>query len=304
MKKSELKVISLSLAEVVLMLFFLILLVLAGKQKEFDYEKKELLQQNNRLIAQKQALEAQLSAIIAALDVEPDDSADQVLVAISMLDFIPGPNKNKLASLAAKIKAYQEMVAGLRHLSAQTDKPFSVLLKEMETAQLSREKSEKIITQLNHDIEQLETTIDKQSKKCEAVALAARDMKNINKGLADQLELCSNGEGYPPCWRDSEGHIQYMYDIYIGSQGLSVHGVWPTERNEEMEHYKYAIKISDKTINVQQFLSATTDIFQASQQNQCRHFVRIYGEKSAMNADMFTYYQQIQNHFYHLNNIR
>jgi len=305
MKKSDLKVLSISLAEVVLMLFFLVLLALAAREKTHNNEMHDMREEQKRMMAEMEKIRMELNEFMAVLPDEPDyDRADTVLVSMSRIDYIPQAARDNLEGMAEKIRAYREMINRLRQVARRNGQSVSELITVMKNFRTGRSSHERQIRELEQRVATLQQILANSGSSTQGCELENRDLKNINRELAQQLATCSNGEGFPPCWRSAGGDIQYMYDIYIGNNGLSVHRAWPLERETEMNTFTGAERIAETTVDIEKFLAVTRDVFAKSQKQQCRYFVRIHGEKSAMNARMFTYYQEIQNHFYHLNLIR
>ncbi len=305
MKKSEIKVISISLAEVVLLLFFLVLLALAAREKNHENQIDQMRNEQQRMMAEMEMWKREIKEFLAIMPVEPRrDSADTVLVSLSRLYFVPSPARDNLKDMAEKIRAYRKMMAGLQQIAMRQGESIPELMTALNNMKQDRNGCQAKIHKLEQKVADLLHIIENSGNNAQACALENRDLKNINRELAEKVEKCSNGEGFPPCWRSADGDIQYMYDIYIGHNGLSVHRAWPAKREVEMQSFARAEMIVDRTVDIKDFLAATRDIFSRSEEKQCRHFVRIYGEKSAMNARMFTYYQEIQNHFYHLDAIR
>jgi hypothetical protein len=287
MNSPRLQVISISLAEVVLLLFFILLLLLADMERKYDRERSlaaEKLQTVQNVADQaRRQVAAMRNAVTRA-----GSAGDPAAALASMADSsaLPRAARTKFKTMAQQARADRKKAADPSETARQ------LAACRSENRETSRE---------NNRLSELAARTEHERRLAEKTA---KDATGINRELAAKLSECSSGEGYPPCWRGDDGKIQYMFDVYLADNGITVKRAWPGERDGDMTRFPEAEKLAGRTVRLEEFLDATAAVFAWSDQHVCRHFIRTYGDKSAMNATMFTEYHGVQNHFYHLNEIR
>lgn len=124
------------------------------------------------------------------------------------------------------------------------------------------------------------------------------NLRGQNQNMRTRLNNLGNGLVYPPCWANPEtGTIEYVYNVTIEEDSLTVEAAWPSSRDPYVDrspHIRNAL--GSYAIN-REFIIATQRLFEESRTLDCRHFVRIYDNaisKDAFKAQLLT----VENHFY------
>jgi len=288
-------VLNTSITEIILLLFFLLLLLLAYTIIERNREQAEQDAMISRLAGEKSAAESQLkeltdrvNRILSALPTKDSEKVQQVLVAISRLDFELAANQEKLTTLQGQIRAYETLA--VKHKQGLPLDKF----RDQELTDLGR------LAQCTNAQKEMANLTSELSKARESRLLTERDASQRIREALDKVRRCGGkGEEFVACWRDGNGSIQYMFNLTLNESGIEVQRAWPDERVEEMARFSEATGLVGKTVNLEQFLQSTSAPFESSKVQTCRHFVRVYGKRSEMNPSRFRDYRGVQDHFYH-----
>ena len=116
-----------------------------------------------------------------------------------------------------------------------------------------------------------------------------KDLKDL-KGQVAFLQNRLNAHGgrdYPPCWgEEKSGKIQFLFDIEITDNGLTVKKAWPSERKDDAIKLPGINKfLTDVTFqSLSDFKKDASPIYQWSHTRdpECRHYV--YIKSMATNA--------------------
>jgi len=116
--------------------------------------------------------------------------------------------------------------------------------------------------------------------------------------LQSQQKGLGKGASYPPCWINPETlKPDYVFDIDMLDGGLRVRDAAPAHRRDEVAALPLAALTFEAVLSPGQFLTATRPLFQQSERDNCRHFVRVFDAtsvKSTYKQDLLT----VESHFY------
>jgi len=142
------------------------------------------------------------------------------------------------------------------------------------------------------------------SDKVKGLAKSVTDIKGRNAHLVSRLDTSGNGLDHQPCWADSKGRIQYIFNIVINETNIRIVPGWPQSRANEAKQDFRITKIPGKYTSNSEMWRATQDLFNESEEKNCRHFVRIYDHSISKNV-FKSYLTGIESHFYkYLSNAR
>lgn len=140
----------------------------------------------------------------------------------------------------------------------------------------------------------------------EEAAQLARELANCRGQLKHCVRVTGapKGYGFPPCWLDAAGQIQYLLNVEIRPDGIRVERAWPTERDDDARRLPGLTATLDAgTQTLDQFKSNTHGIFEVSRRSnpECRHYVVIRRAPSLRDIDQFNRLRLgIEDHFYKL----
>ena len=127
-------------------------------------------------------------------------------------------------------------------------------------------------------------------------------MGRVDKALAKavkQLQGKGRGLQYPSCFETPDGKTQFVFDIVFDESSVRLTPL-PVPGNEERwTRLKFDQITTGKAIPVKQYLDETRPVFNWSEANACRFFVRIEDHTQAMNKSQYKVMKRyIEYHFY------
>lgn len=270
-------VLGLTLAEVALLIIFVVMLLLV-----IGFERRD------RVIAQLRERQRVL---------------DQVAPSGSSVEL-------------AKLQADLQKLASLREIAQSAghewDEDFMELIKSV----AATPRNGKVIDAaraLQERERALQRAIEKLSRVggvSDANALAkevvdqAASMNNL-RGQTEYLkqELAKVGKGgvLPPCWVTPDGKIDYLLDVVLDSRGLRVRESYPVSRQAERNLLPMPKLNASRIYSQSEFRAATAGVFAWSsrQDPECRFYVTIYDTTGAHEKLLYKQLMEtVEGHFY------
>ncbi len=295
-----------TLTELILMLFFLLLLISAFMSAEKESIITKVEKENARIVEEnldlqlKNKISKSLSEdMISSLlhfkhgEDKEDEKAKQVFKELS--------NQTKLIAENKKLKRQVEMYEVNEKL-LKMDEAFKVqlsrkesLLKSIEDLNSSEDlqalftKLEKLDKELKYE-KSKEDRLELENKKlAELLKTFSKMSKNellyaqdILKGQVSYLTRRLNmggGNELPPCWANQKsGKAEYIFTVTIGEKALKVKPRWPKYRAKEMKKYKISPKLYRQEVSVDKFLELTKNVYKDADKNECKHYLYLYDE--------------------------
>jgi len=313
-----------TLTEIILMLFFLLLLISAfisvqksSEISKIEEEKMRVVRENNALkhyAEISKSLSEQMIDAMLRFKFGDDNEANtqQIFKELSNQTRLIAENE----ALKTELEAYQQNVkllemdeafkiklsrkeALLKKLeSIKTLEDMKALFKEFEDAQMELDKSnvrEKELIATNQKLEKLLKEVSSMS--AEELAYAQEILKGQVSYLTRRLNQ-SGGNELPPCWANVKtGKAEYLFSVIIGENGLRVKPRWPKYRTKEMKKYGSLRALYTKEISVKRFLQLTKPIYKDADKNECKHYLYLFDKATTKDG-----YKQkrfaLENYFY------
>jgi len=120
-----------------------------------------------------------------------------------------------------------------------------------------------------------------------------------------QLQTLGRGTEWPACWADAAGKPEYIFDVALTSQSLFVKDTVPPHRRESFAALPVAGIPLGVDLTLAAFRDATRPLFQWSEKEHCRFFVRVFDttgptEKATYKLHLRT----VGEHFYYYEELR
>ena len=125
------------------------------------------------------------------------------------------------------------------------------------------------IKELKEDKSQLESKL-KEYEKLGDCELAVNEAKSREKNLRRRC-----GNDWPACWSDSEGRQEFIYAVTLNENDLTVEGIWPSHRNDDIEFIPNAKALPSNSMSLSDFGKNAEPILNWSKEKECRHYVKI-----------------------------
>jgi uncharacterized coiled-coil protein SlyX len=262
-------VLGLTMAEVVILIIFCLLLLLANiigkKNDEIKDLKVEILQKEKQLVIlnENPNLATDLQKLYRVLDTDSFDDAFKELILIQ--------EKNK--SLVAELKGLQEKMKDMQE--------FEEVLRENDLAldqAVNIVKSVQKIKENSPDFLPDQEAIRELPKKIARLEAEITTKHNRMAYLQNKLERVGKGTEKPACWATPLGRSEYIFDMALTSNGIIIHNNdLPHRAIEQAELPLDSIGFS-KELNNQRFRVDTQALYDWSNKNECRFFVKIFDQ--------------------------
>ena len=125
------------------------------------------------------------------------------------------------------------------------------------------------IKELKQDKSQLESKL-KEFEKLGDCELAVNEAKSREKNLRRRC-----GNDWPACWSDSEGRQEFIFAVTLNENDLTVEGIWPSHRNDDIEFIPNAKALPSNSMSLSDFEKNAEPILNWSKEKECRHYVKI-----------------------------
>ena len=238
-----------TLAEVAILLFFLLLFVAVSQIREVESE------------AQRSAAEAE------KLKERISDIRDLSEAEIKKL--MKGARKQKkIAKLQEKVSNLKSEASGLDSLIQMSEEYDDDEFKELVREASQSVGQEQKIDQLTERLEDAQSALDSTEG-------ALKDYRAQSINLTRRLREA--GQGYPPCWAEEDGSPQYIYTVQLLGDSLSVQPNWPSSREDDVQDVDGALELAGSRVSRGKFAELAGPVLAWSERQdpECRHFVVI-----------------------------
>lgn len=238
--------VSMSLTELAFIVVFIVLLLFAVTRNETEArqeEHSEVIAQKSELIESHERFRKEVFEA-APKDVRDDDDL---------------------------VRLVREEVPALRERNRE-------LTSELREAEARADVSER-------KLEHLQATPDEKTA-AEAIAQCEEDLEDCGEERVKLQGQMANltgrgGIDYPPCWPDPtspRGRPEYIYNIFISDDEVSVEPGWPLHRTDDVDEIPGARALAAASLTLQEFSARAEPVLEWSkrQNPECRHYVRIY----------------------------
>lgn len=287
-RKTSDNLITLSLTEAAFILVFAVLLLIGSKLLLVVQDEQKCASTLSQCAIERRACQGESAAcksLLAKVVAKPDD----ILTTLVDQERLRLEN----AELKTKVEAALRELDGLIYLQEKLPKDPARLHTALEL--LTGFEAEK------------GASLDGEGarKRGEEAARASKDLQNCRGQLKNcTAKLGPRGYGHPPCWTDSSGGIQYIFDVELRTDGVAVTARWPAERGEDARALAGAVELgSGAVMRLEEFRARTASIFAASRAAtpECRHYVRLLRSPALKDIDLFNRLRLgVEDHFYKL----
>lgn len=238
-----------TLAEVSILLFFLLLFVAVSQIREVESE------------ARRSAAEA-----------------DSLRTYVSKAQNLSEEERKKLmegAKKEKKIEKLQEKVSDLKSQERGLDSiiQMSEEYDDDEFRELVRKASQNVGQE--QEIDQLTERLEETQSALDSAESDLKDYRAQSINLTRRLKEA--GQGYPPCWADEDGNPEYIYTVQLLGDSLSVQPNWPPSREDDVQNVNGALELAGSRVSRSKFAELASPVLAWSERQdpECRHFVVI-----------------------------
>jgi len=295
-----------TLTELILMLFFLLLLISAFMSAEkssiitqVERENERVVQENLDLKLKNKISKSLSEDMISSLlhfrhgEDKGDEKAKQIFKELS--------NQTKIIAENERLKRQIEMYEVNEKL-LKMDEEFKVQLSRKESLlKLMKDvNSTEDVKKIFSRLETLEKTLKKEDDELKLLSVENKKLaqllkeftnmskdellyaQDILKGQVSYLTRRLNmggGNELPPCWANKKsGKAEYIFSVTIGENALKVEPKWPKYRAKEVRKYRVSKHLYDHNVSVDEFLKLTKVIYKDADKNECKHYLYLFDE--------------------------
>jgi hypothetical protein len=300
--------LGLTLAEVLLLLVFLVMLAFGWRMTTLERDQqiaRAILERENTRLqranadltsalrgvraigASVEALKAADAAIAAAVEINPNNPAEVLERAVATLKRL-GPDTrpdqvkplSEMLTESEKLKTLDRAITLAMQLNP--DDPAEALTRAAE-----------VLTRLGADTKPAEVMPIEQ-----ILALSSQLDRAVSE--RDNLMHTGNGLTYPSCWRTAEGKTEYMLDITIQDAGLILRNATPSRTNDPAMRF-VAGMARNELVTENAFRGGTAELFNYSKGQNCRFYSIVRDDTGSKSKARYKELISIvENHFYFL----
>ncbi len=118
--------------------------------------------------------------------------------------------------------------------------------------------------------------------------------------LKKQIDIAGRGTENPACWADNSGRVEYIYQIALTKDGIVIHDSKLPHRETEQKELRVDDIIYDAPLTIRDFRVATKSLFEWSESNECRFFVKVFDMTGSNEKSKYkTLLRVVGEHFYY-----
>ena len=281
--------LGLTLSEISFIYFIIILLISLSYIKEYQEEKKDIVNENTKLLSDLKSADIRIEELSKSLGLtEEEMERDFLDREMDRKKF-----EEEMKNLRIAKEKYDEILEKQEDLKLDKDnmtpigilEKFSEIKEELEQFGTDNDSVDDKISDLVANASKYDSQIEKLEKDLELAKKETTD----KKGKGDR-------HGPPPCfftisekskWKDKKKE-DFMYNVSINVNNFDLRPVWKTKDSESMKTiwkrlekekdiYKKSFALSRNSfrLNKDQFARFGTIIINHSKENDCNHYVRL-----------------------------
>jgi hypothetical protein len=320
-------ILGLTMAEVMILVLFALLLVWMAGLRDRKNETGELKAKLERLTNENADLQfkaAELLEVNKALASQPDaphnidDLFRELTLAKEETARIQEQLRSRdsvtetLGALGYSIRDEQSATQSIKEIKSKLEIADSVL-RVATMHSKNGAADDEVIAKLG-SLAQIERELSSQGKDISSVAAECGNaltretgcntrLNTLSGRLANaeqQLATSSRGTEKPACWADQTGKPEYIFDIALKSQSIVIRdNALPNRRSEEatlpLENITFGGELRPDA-----FRSQTRALFNWSEKERCRFFVRVFDLTAAFEKDIYKrQLRTVGEHFYY-----
>jgi hypothetical protein len=320
-------ILGLTMAEVMILVLFALLLIWMIGLRDHKHETTELgttlerLKVENAQLQSKAAELLEMKKALASQSGSPpniDDLFRELTLSKEETARLQEQLRSRdlvaetLGALGYPIRDQQSATESIKNIKAKLEIANSVL-RAAKGQSKSAAAEDQIVAKLG-SLAQIERELSSKGKDIGAAASECSDaltretdcntrLNTVSGRLANaeqQLATSSRGTEKPACWADQTGKPEYIFDIALESQSIVIRdNALPNRRSEEASLPLEKITFGSE-LKPEAFRNQTRALFDWSEREKCRFFVRVFDLTAAFEKDIYKrQLRTVGEHFYY-----
>jgi len=288
--------LGMTITELALLLFFILLLTLIYKIDRYT-QSSEQLRNNIRLLVQSKKVRDYLLKEVYSQDARkviqtliPSEACKKSMARLIVTNERLESRNEGLAKDIVKLNEKLK-VAGMSE-SAQSDALAASLAQCKQSQKSIRQFPQRVWIEYDKD----KRLFENLAKHIAEINKNLEKEKSNYKSCTKELYEC---RGFPACWEDGNKKIQYLLRLKIYSDSIQLWRNWPQDRQGEVNQFALLKNIKNsKKLTINEFRALAQPIFEKSKVNECRHYVRITEDQNISMKDFKRNLLVIESYFY------
>jgi len=271
--------LGLTLAEVLLLLLFVVMLALGARMMTMEREQqtaRAIFERENAQLRRANAdltsalhglraigsnvdsLKAADAAVATAVEIDPNNPAEVLVRAVATLKRLGTDTRPD------QVRPLSDMLSDSEKLKA-LDKAIGL------ATQLNPNDPAEALTRAAAVLSRLgaDTTPEEVMPIQQILSMSSKLDRAVSE--RDNLMHTGNGLTYPSCWRTAEGKTEYMFDITIQDGGLIARNATPSRAGDPALQLVAGVA-RNELIGESAFRSGTAELFNYSKGQNCRFY--------------------------------
>lgn len=201
-----------------------------------------------------------------------------LLIIIFILILILQINYVDFEKAKGNLRHYSELEDKLKSIGITLDDipKYWTFLVDIRSQDQMKLKLAEEINKLKREKESLENEITQLRDKRSGLEREIGDLVK-RKTCAEEClpEKGKGGRDSKPCWEDSSGKLQYLFNIEVFDKGYEVTSIYPDSRIDDALLLGLESKFSGNFYTYSAFKNLSNKIYDFSVQNNCRYYVKV-----------------------------
>ncbi len=283
-------VLGLTLAEILLLSIFVLLMLLAPRL--IESERNLRLSEEKLREVQKEQLEAekQLAALKPLIDKLHQGASEKFDINkewVRLKEELAAAKQlledNRALLQAAEDRKKDDVSASSKQIAEQVAEDAKVGQRVRTQARLMFPNSpeERVVLDFTTAAQAGKQFLDKAGAARDALVSAMKCQSELTTCKAQTLNLSRHVGVLPPCWVDDAGKIQFIFDATLREDGIWLKNNHVPGREEEQANLPLGQFEFERGVEAPEFVSAGLRLLQISKERGCRFYVRVSDQTSA-----------------------
>lgn len=294
-------ILGLTLAEISLLLVFVLLLVFGGLLKKAQVDLARQAEAERRAAAAEAQLQKTLSSFAPNTPAQQVDEWVEELIASSVRASEVEALRGELAQASSALERVESAIAraGLTQNPAEDSEPKAF-----------QERWEQVVADVEAASGELRAgqiaakaiAAGGKGEAAKAVMEARLEAEQLQGAVANaqrKLEAAGKGTEKPACWATKEGRPEYIFEITLSSGGMRIHDRALPHRKAQQAILPLSSIHFDQTVSPSDYRRQTRPLFDWGEARGCRFFVVAVDGTGAAEKQVFKQRLRVmEEHFY------
>ncbi len=293
-------ILGLTLAEISLLLVFVLLLVFGGLLKKAQADLARQVEAERRAAAAEAQLQKALSTFAPNTPAQQVDEWVKELIASSVRASEIEAIKGELAQASSALERVERAAAkaGLTQTSTETDERKQQERWDQVATDIEAASGELLAGQMAAKA----IASGEKGEAAKAVMEARLEAEQLQGAVANaqrKLEAAGKGTEKPACWATKEGRPEYIFEITLTSGGMRIHDRALPHRKAQQAILPLSSIHFDQTVTPNDYRRQTRPLFDWGEARGCRFFVVAIDGTGAAEKQVFKQRLRVmEEHFY------